>query len=129
MVLTGIYAGGLDYQAYEFVIQHGSIATEDSYPYLMADGLCHIDDAKQASPIKSWANVTSRSVRALKHALLTSGPISVGLDASHRSLSFYKSGVYYEPNCKSGVADLDHAVLLVGFGSLPDGEEYWYVIV
>jgi C1A family cysteine protease len=92
----------------------------------MADGICHIEDAEHVSPIKSWAKVTPRSERALKHALLTSGPISVALDASHRSLSFYKSGVYYEPECKFGIEDLDHAVLLVGFGSI-HGEDYWIV--
>ena len=68
------------------VIHHGGIAEEDSYPYMMADGLCHIDDTKEIAPIKSWANVESRNIGALKHALLTQGPISVGLDASHRSL-------------------------------------------
>lgn len=118
--------GGLDYQAYKYVIHNGGIAEESSYPYLMADGLCHIEDTHQTSPIESWANVESRNVRALKHALLTQGPISVGLDASHRSLSFYASGVYYEPECKSGVADLDHAVLLVGFGQVA-GEDYWII--
>jgi hypothetical protein len=36
----------------------------------------------------------------------------VAIDASHESLSFYSSGVYYEPQCKNGPNDLDHAVLV-----------------
>lgn len=36
---------------------------------------------------------------ALKAALATKGPISVAIDAAHKSLSFYSNGVYYEPQC------------------------------
>jgi hypothetical protein len=32
--------GGLDFRAYEWMISHGGIATESSYPYLNADGYC-----------------------------------------------------------------------------------------
>lgn len=65
---------------------------------------------------------THRSLRANAHARYrlgscrvscsSDGPISVAIDASHESLSFYSSGVYYEPQCKNGPNDLDHAVLV-----------------
>jgi len=46
-----------------------------------------------------YVNVTSGDEAALKLALNKYGPISVGIDASHKSLSFYTNGVYYEPEC------------------------------
>ena len=49
--------------------------------------------------IEKWVNVTSGDRDALKVALAKHGPISVGIDAAHKSLSFYSNGVYYEPKC------------------------------
>jgi len=35
----------------------------------------------------------------LVSAIYEKGPISVAIDASHKSFSFYSHGVYYEPEC------------------------------
>lgn len=64
--------------------------------------------------------------QAMQQAVATIGPISVAIDASHPSFQAYKSGVYYEPNCANGVANLDHAVLVVGYGT-ENGRDYWLV--
>ena len=61
---------------------------------------------------------------ALQIAVATVGPISIAIDASHRSFQLYKSGVYYEPECSNVTSD--HAVLIVGYGDLGD-EPYWLV--
>lgn len=37
------------------------------------------------------------------------------------------TGVYFEPDCGSGVDDLDHSVLAVGYGTDPQGGDYWIV--
>jgi C1A family cysteine protease len=39
---------------------------------------------------------------------------------------FYANGVYYEPECHNTVDELDHAVLLVGYGTI-NGKDYWLV--
>lgn len=49
--------------------------------------------------ITGYTNVTAYDQEALKFAIANKGPISVGIDASHKSLSFYADGVYYEPDC------------------------------
>lgn len=109
----------------------------------------------RVAKLSGYVNVTPSDLNAFKLALTERGPLSVAIDASHLSFSFYSSGVYYEPECRSGldgivllllpcsltlcfcsllssirnlaaVADLDHAVLAVGYGTL-NGEPYTLV--
>lgn len=73
-----------------------------------------------------YVNVTPFDAVALKTALVNEGPISIAIDAGHKSFVFYANGVYYEPECGNKEDDLDHAVLLVGYGSIY-GQDYWLV--
>ena len=71
-------------------------------------------------------DVTAGSESALQAAAAVVGPISVAIDASHLSFQRYKHGVYVEAACSS--TQLDHAVLLVGYGTdAASGLDYWLV--
>lgn len=50
------------------------------------------------------------------------GPVSIGVDAGSFGFKLYKSGIL-KKNCGSSI---DHAVLLVGYGS-ENGTDYWVV--
>lgn len=67
--------------------------------YKGQDGYCHAHDPNitLVAPIKGWVNVTSGDQNAMKVALLQHGPISVAIDASQKTFSFYSNGVYYDP--------------------------------
>lgn len=119
--------GGEDFRSYQWMMKHGGLPTEDAYgPYYGQDGYCHIDNVTMSAPIKGYVNVTSGDADALKVAVVRHGPISVAIDASHRTFSFYANGVYYDPKCGNTTDTLDHAVLVVGYGSLY-GKPYWLV--
>lgn len=119
--------GGEDWRVYKFMMKHGGIPTEESYgPYLGQDGYCHFNQSTIGLKIKGWVNVTSGDVDGLKVAIAGHGPVSVAIDAAHRSLSFYSSGVYYEEKCNNNIDGLDHAVLAVGYGEIA-GMKYWLV--
>lgn len=119
--------GGEDFRAYQWMLKHGGIPTEEEYgPYYGQDGYCHVQNVTLQAKITGYVNVTSGSEEALKVALLKHGPISVAIDASHRTFSFYSNGVYYEPKCGNTPDGLDHAVLLVGYGTLGD-KKYWLI--
>ena len=66
---------------------------------------------------------------ALQQAIYEKGPISVAIDASHKSFGFYANGVYYDEACGNKPDDLDHAVLAVGYGqfSSSENEQYWII--
>ncbi|XP_029638963.1 digestive cysteine proteinase 1 [Octopus sinensis] len=119
--------GGEDFRAYDWIMKTGGLTSEDSYgAYLAIDGKCHYNSTKPVLNLKGYVNVTSGSEDALKAAIFKFGPVSVAIDAAHKSLSFYANGVYYEEKCGSGPDSLDHAVLAVGYGEL-NGEPYWLV--
>ncbi|XP_076127252.1 digestive cysteine proteinase 2 isoform X2 [Alosa pseudoharengus] len=119
--------GGEEWRAYEWLMKHGGISTTDDYgAYTGMNGFCHYNTSKLTARVKSYTNVTSGDAQALKVALFKNGPNAVSIDAAHKSFTFYSHGVYYEPACKNGTDDLDHAVLAVGYGVL-DNQPYWLV--
>jgi hypothetical protein len=116
--------GGESERSYKWIMKNGCIPTEFTYgQYLMQDGLCHVDQAVCGVRISNWYNTPQGDVQALVQAVYEHGPISIAIDASHLSFSFYSHGVYFEPQCGNTPDDLDHQVLAVGYGSL-DGTPY-----
>lgn len=63
------------------------------------NGYCHYNQSHFVAKLSGYVNVTSGNVTALKAAIYKHGPVSVSIDASHKTFSFYSSGVYYEPKC------------------------------
>lgn len=119
--------GGEDFRSYQWMLKHGGIPLEDEYGgYMGQDGYCHVDNVTLTAKITGYVNVTSGDPDALKVAVAKHGPISVAIDASRKTFSFYSNGIYYDPECGNKLEQLDHAVLLVGYGTINDNP-YWLV--
>ena len=92
-------------------MKHGGITLEDAYgPYLQEDSFCHHDNATKGANIYGYVNITEGDEEALRIAIASRGPISVGknfllfptcdqidflflaIDAAHKSFVFYASG-------------------------------------
>ena len=50
-------------------------------------------------------------------------PVTVAIDGLRRSFMFYSGGYYYEPTCST--TNLNHAVLVVGWGTDATHGDYW----
>uniref|UniRef100_A0A804Q232 Uncharacterized protein n=1 Tax=Zea mays TaxID=4577 RepID=A0A804Q232_MAIZE len=118
---SGCGGGLMDY-AYKFVIKNGGIDTEEDYPYREADGTCNKNKLKKrVVTIDGYTDVPSNKEDLLLQAVAQQ-PVSVGICGSARAFQLYYQGIFDGP-CPTS---LDHAVLIVGYGS-EGGKDYWIV--
>jgi len=117
--------GGLMDFAFQYIKENHGIDTEDSYPYKGTQKKCHFRKQGVGADDTGFIDLPEGDEEQLKIAVATQGPISVAIDAGHRSFQLYRSGVYYEKECSS--EQLDHGVLLVGYGTDPQHGDYWLV--
>lgn len=117
--------GGYFEEAFKYVIKSGGINTALSYPYEESLGVCRYDPYDSNVQISGFKRIPTGNEEKLQEALATIGPISVSIDASSSNFDFYSSGIYTDPFCKSSSYLLDHSVLLVGYGTNENGEDYY----
>ncbi|KAF7817606.1 low-temperature-induced cysteine proteinase [Senna tora] len=118
---SGCGGGLMDY-AYQFVIDNHGIDTEEDYPFKGREGSCNKDKLRRhVVTIDGYADVPENNEKQLLKAV-ASQPVSVGICGSERAFQLYSKGIFSGP-CSTS---LDHAVLIVGYGS-ENGEEYWIV--
>lgn len=121
--------GGLPSAAFRYVIANGGIDTEKDYNYTQVSIPCDTTQAKRvAAKIEGYKSVPPFNESQLLAAVVRQ-PVSVGINAQG-PFQFYHSGVLdakVEESCAcDDVNCLDHAVLVVGFGT-DHGVDYWTV--
>jgi hypothetical protein len=113
----GIYGLG----SYDCIVKIGGLALQSVY--VSPDHKCLNDTFKSELKIEGGKSVIPyRNETALEYAVAMR-PVVAAIDAGHASFQLYEGGVYYEPDCSS--VELDHVVLVVGYGATEDGVEYW----
>jgi cathepsin L len=125
--------GGWAYRSFDYIKANRGIDTESSYPYEAKDRNCRYRSAYRAATCSGYVAIKRYSERELMAAVATVGPVSVDIDASRPSFQKPGTGVYNEPSCSSTV--LNHAVLVVGYGSEGSNDkncpdcytDYWIV--
>ncbi|GBF93582.1 hypothetical protein Rsub_06302 [Raphidocelis subcapitata] len=117
--------GGDPIDVFEYVAKKGGIAQTQDYPYRGLNGYCRDNVTRMEGLFRGYARVPSRDEAAVREALLMHGPLSVGVDADF-DFAFYSGGIYHEKRCALRPAKLNHAVVLVGYGS-DRGRGFWVV--
>ncbi|XP_075885396.1 cathepsin K [Nelusetta ayraudi] len=117
--------GGYMTNAFHYVQENGGIDSEEAYPYRGEDQPCQYSPQGMAASCKGYEEVPVGDEKALGSALYQVGPISVGIDAQLTSFQFYSKGIYYDSECDS--ENINHAVLLVGYGVSARKKPYWIV--
>ena len=101
-------------------MQDFGLEQETEYPYLAADSTCQYNKEEVKVYVETFNNVPTQDIDQLKAAVAV-GPVSVSVDADD-NFRYYTSGVLTQ--CGTS---LNHAVVVVGYGTNPQGTEYWVV--
>ncbi|CAJ1961920.1 unnamed protein product [Sphenostylis stenocarpa] len=119
----GCDGGYMDY-AFEWVINNGGIDSETDYPYTGVDGSCNVTkEERKVVSIEGYSDVGQTDNSLL--CATAKQPISAAIDGSSLDFQLYTGGIY-DGDCSSDPEDIDHAILIVGYGSEGD-EDYWIV--
>lgn len=126
---SGCDGGDPGFGALEIVRKYkGKIPTAKAYgSYLSTDGFCkdttHMETGVR---ITGWLQIQHRDQMGFLSAIVTKGPISVGMIVPPEML-FYDSGVFDQESCRHDAANIDHAVVCVGFGVDAQGTKYYNI--
>ncbi len=118
----GCNGGQMD-GAFKFAMDNG-MCSDSSYPYT-SGSTKSTESCKKCTPVVNISgcyDVTPNNQLALK-AAVAKGPVSVAIEADTRYFQSYSSGILTSSSCGT---DLDHGVLIVGYGS-DNGQAYWIV--
>jgi len=121
--------GGLMDDAFQFVLDNKGICAESDYPYKAKDEKCQ-KTCKTVSTITSFADVDFDEKKPTDETALMAavqlGPVSIAIEADKPIFQLYTGGVI--TNAKSCGTDLDHGVLIVGYGTdAATNVDYWLV--
>uniref|UniRef100_A0AC35U8H3 Pept_C1 domain-containing protein n=1 Tax=Rhabditophanes sp. KR3021 TaxID=114890 RepID=A0AC35U8H3_9BILA len=118
-------SGGNPMMVYELAKK--GINSDKKYPYSGVKSKCRFDKNDIAGKVSGFNSIKFGDEAALKSAIFLQGPIAIGMDAKHASFMGYKSGIWSDPKCQSGVTKLNHAVLVVGYGTDPKTKKDYYI--
>lgn len=125
----GCDGGDSDIGALEVVRKFGGILPSASAygSYLSINGYCKDTRLMDVgAKVTGWVDIKDRDEKALLSALSTKGPISVGIMVPDEML-FYDSGVLSVESCRHNSSEIDHAVVLVGYGTDEHGTDYYTI--
>jgi len=118
--------GGLPSQSFQYIMSNKGIDTEDSYPYEGVDGNpCRYEVANIGANVVNEMNITEGDESGITDAVANVGPVSIAFDVEDDFFS-YSSGIYSSTQCGNKPTDVNHAVLVVGYGT-DSGNPYWII--
>jgi len=97
--------------------------SEASYPYTGVDGTCDYNQANGEVAAKTAVSVPSKNAPQLETAVAQQ-PVSIAIEADQSVFQSYTSGVLDSAACGT---NLDHGVLIVGYGTDATAGPYWIV--
>ncbi|XP_060810588.1 uncharacterized protein LOC106143625 [Amyelois transitella] len=102
-----------------YLVNAGGAMLHSTYPYTGRRGQCRFDRSQVVARVTGCRQFPYLQEDQLKTLLETTGPISIAVDS--KNFRQYRGGIFYQ--CGQ---QIDHAVLLVGYG-VENGVPYWTI--
>jgi len=116
--------GGWYQDSWRYIHHTGGSQSEASYPYENRAARCRFNRRYVVAQVTGYTDTKHGDENELK-AAVAKGPVSVAINVSG-GFGSYKHGVYYQRGCRNDLWGLNHAVLVVGYGT-ENGRDYWLV--
>ena len=110
-------------------ILRNGVVFENEYPMINpAKGICKRvqKEGPVVTSILDYKLLQPDDEENLKLAVALIGPISASIKVAHKFL-FYQNGISYDLSCNIKYLAVNHAVLLVGYGTDPVGGDFWII--
>ena len=105
--------GGNPILAFFYIHKYGLTSTE-RYPYVGEQGTCNFYEAAHPiATVQSWGVLTPNYEANIELVLRYIGPVAVGVNGADPAFLAYRGGIFNSSKCSR---DLNHAMLLVGYG-------------
>nr|XP_043636727.1 cysteine protease Amb a 11.0101-like [Erigeron canadensis] len=114
--------GGLMEPAFKYIVEHGGLATEESYPYTATHNACDQSKFGHHSVTLNGQEYTDGTEDQLMKAVAHQ-PVTISMEATNENFFMYKEGIYSGP---CGL-NINHAMTIVGYDETPEGQKYWIV--
>ncbi|CAN6373643.1 unnamed protein product [Urochloa humidicola] len=121
--------GGWMSNAFRWVMENGGITSAASYPYTAKSGQCQTPKPV-ALRLRNYQLVANNEVAIVQAVVMQ--PVTLTINIDDPCLQHYYNGVYDGKCFWSGVYNgtacrtaANHAIVIVGYGTKPDGTKYW----
>ncbi|KAH8336350.1 hypothetical protein KR059_003794 [Drosophila kikkawai] len=122
---SGCYGGWVSY-ALNYTRDNGISAWESYSPYKPQNEPCdYKPKSNQISP-RGYV-ILKPDEKEMAEVVYNIGPVTISLDHLYSEFYEYSRGVLSIPKCRNKRIFLKHSMLVVGFGTDPEGGDYWLI--
>ncbi|KAF4516387.1 hypothetical protein B566_EDAN008510 [Ephemera danica] len=121
--------GGYVYKAYNDINSTiGGLVPSKLYPYEGKRDDCRFQPDQSVVKVLRYTEIEFGNEIELKEAVANIGPIAVAFQVVKDPSKFkqYETGIYSDTLCTNSKSELNHEMLLVGYG-VQNGKDYWIV--
>lgn len=119
--------GGDQTYAIDYIKSVGGLMEQIDYEYRERQSDCKFNSALIYEPTKKltgYLRLGYGNEDLLKRVVAEYGPVAIGFEVTDIIFDLVPGEIYQDPECNGTV---NHAVLLVGYGTSETGEDYWII--